>query len=49
MAERVVVTHGSTTTEFTYGDYQDRNNPLNKIEAHFAGRITERPPRPSSS
>ena len=23
MAERVVVTHGATTREFTYGDYQD--------------------------
>lgn len=42
MAERVVVTHGSTTTEFFYGDYQDWNNPLNRIEAYYAGRITER-------
>ncbi len=42
MAERVVVTQGSTTTEFVYGDYQDWNNPLNKIEAYYAGRITER-------
>src|SRR5712691_11070149 len=31
MTDRVVVTQGSTTTEFTYSDYQDRNNPLNKI------------------
>src|SRR2546422_7175160 len=27
MAERVVVTQGSTTTEFTYSGYQDWNNP----------------------
>jgi hypothetical protein len=42
MAERVVVTQGSTTTEFVYSDYQDWNNPLNKIEAYYAGTITER-------
>ena len=42
MAERVVVTHGPLTTEFVYGDYQDWNNPLNRIEAYSAGRITER-------
>lgn len=42
MAERVVVTNGSTTTEFTYGNYDDWNNPLNKIEAYYAGTITER-------
>jgi len=42
MTERVVVTHGSTTTEFTYGDYQDWNNPLHKIEVFYAGRMTER-------
>jgi hypothetical protein len=42
MAERVVVKNGSTTTEFTYGDYQDWNNPLNKIEAFYAGKLTER-------
>ena len=42
MAERVVIKQGSTTTEFTYGDYQDWNNPLNKIEAFYAGRMTER-------
>jgi hypothetical protein len=39
---RVVVKNGTATTEFTYGDYQDWNNPLNKIEALYAGRITER-------
>ena len=42
MAERVVVTQGSTTTEFTYSNYQDWNNPLNKIEAYYAGKMVER-------
>ena len=42
MVERVVVKQGSTTTEFTYGDYQDWNNPLNKIEALYAGKMAER-------
>src|SRR5690349_3608486 len=32
MTERVVVTQGATKTEFTYSDYKDWNNPLNKIE-----------------
>jgi hypothetical protein len=40
--ERVVVKQGSTTTEFTYSDYQDWNNPLNKIGVLYAGKITER-------
>jgi hypothetical protein len=40
--ERVVVKQGSTTTEFTYGDYQDWNNPLNKIGVLYAGKLTER-------
>ena len=42
MTERVVVKQGSTTTEFTYGDYQDWNNPLHKIEVFYAGKMTER-------
>jgi len=42
MTERVVVKLGSTTTEFTYGDYQDWNNPLNKIEVFYAGKMVER-------
>jgi len=47
MTERVVVklgasTGGTTTTEFTYGDYQDWNNPLNKIEVYYAGKMVER-------
>jgi hypothetical protein len=40
--ERVVVAQGSTTTEFTYSDYQDWNNPLNKIEVFYAGKLAER-------
>jgi hypothetical protein len=41
-AERVVVKQGSTTTEFTYSDYQDWNNPLNKIGVLYAGKMAER-------
>ena len=42
MAEKVVVKHGSKTFEFTYGDYQDWNNPLNKVDVLYAGKIAER-------
>ena len=42
LPERVVVKHGSNTTEFVYGDYQDFNNPLHRIEAMYAGTIVER-------
>jgi hypothetical protein len=42
MVERVVVTNGSTTTEFTYSGYKDWNNPLNKIGVLYAGKMTER-------
>ncbi len=42
LPERVVVRHGANTTEFVYGDYQDWNNPLFKIEALYAGTIVER-------
>jgi hypothetical protein len=42
LPERVVVKHGSVTTEFVYGAYEDWNNPLNKIEALYAGTIVER-------
>src|SRR5262247_3218260 len=42
MTEKVVVTQGATTTEFTYSNYLDWNNPLNKIEVFYAGRMTER-------
>ena len=37
-----MVTQGSTTTEFTYSDYKDWNNPLNKIEVFYAGKMVER-------
>jgi hypothetical protein len=48
MTEKVVVTlgaqgaQGATTMEFTYSDYKDWNNPLNKIQVLYAGRLTER-------
>jgi hypothetical protein len=42
LPERVVVTHGTNKTEFVYGDFQDLNNPLFKIEALYAGTIIER-------
>jgi hypothetical protein len=42
LVERVVVTQGATTTEFTYGNYQDFNNPLNKIDMLYAGKMVER-------
>jgi hypothetical protein len=42
LPERVVVKHGSNTTEFVYGNFQDFNNPLNRIEALYAGTIVER-------
>jgi hypothetical protein len=42
MTEKVVVTQGTATTEFTYSDYKDWNNPLNKIGVLYAGRMTER-------
>ena len=40
-AEGVVVKQGSTTTEFTYTDYEDWSNPLHKIEAFYAGKMKE--------
>jgi hypothetical protein len=42
LPERVVVRHGGDTTEFVYGDFQDFNNPLHRIEALYAGTIVER-------
>ena len=41
LPERVVVKNGANTTEFVYGNFQDFNNPLFKIEALY--------PAPSSS
>ena len=42
LPKSVVVKQGTNTTEFVYGDYQDWNNPLNKIEGLYAGTIVER-------
>jgi hypothetical protein len=42
MAERVEVKDGNTVTEFTYSNYRDWNNPLNKIDAFYAGKIVEK-------
>jgi len=42
LPERVVVKSGTNTTEFVYGNFQDFNNPLFKIEALYAGTIVER-------
>jgi hypothetical protein len=42
LPERVVVKSGTNTTEFIYGNFQDWNNPLFKIEALYAGTIVER-------
>ncbi len=42
MAERVEVHDGATVTEFTYANYADFNNPLNKIDAFYAGKIVEK-------
>src|SRR5882672_10497101 len=42
MAERVEVHDGNTITEFTYSNYADFNNPLNKIDAFYAGTIVEK-------
>jgi hypothetical protein len=42
MATSVVVKHGSNTYEFTYSDYNDWNNELNRIEAQYAGKMVEK-------
>jgi hypothetical protein len=42
MTERVVVKQGSTSTEFTYGNYKDWNNELNLIDVFYAGKLEER-------
>jgi hypothetical protein len=42
MAERVEVRQGNVVTDFTYGNYQDWNNELNKVEAFYAGTLVER-------
>jgi hypothetical protein len=42
MPERVVVKQGAKTYEFDYSDYRDWNNPLNRAEAFYAGRMIEK-------
>ncbi len=42
LVEKVVINHGTNTTEFTFSNYQDWNNPLHKIEVFYAGRLIER-------
>ena len=42
LPERIVVKNGTNTTEFVYGNFEDWNNPLFKIEALYAGTILER-------
>jgi len=42
MAKTVTVKHGRDTYEFTYSNYDDYNNPLNRIETYMAGKMTER-------
>jgi hypothetical protein len=42
MTEKVVVKQGAATTEFTYSNYQDWNNPLNKIDVFYAGKMVEK-------
>ena len=42
MPERIEVKDGNTVTEFTYANYADFNNPLNKIDAFYAGKIVEK-------
>jgi hypothetical protein len=42
MAERVEVRQGNVVTEFTYADYADWNNALNKVEAFYAGKLMEK-------
>ena len=42
MASSVVVTQGRNRYEFTYSDYNDYNNELNRIETYMPGRMIER-------
>ena len=41
MTKSVMVTYGRDTYEFTYSNYDDYNNPLNKVEVLMAGKMTE--------
>jgi hypothetical protein len=42
LAERVIVTNGTDTTEFVYGKWADFNNPLFKIDALIPTTTVER-------
>ncbi len=41
-AERIEVRQGNVLTEFIYSDYEDYNDPLNKIDAFFPGHMVEK-------
>jgi hypothetical protein len=41
-AERVEVRQGNVVTEFLYSNYADHNEPLNKIDAWYPGRVIEK-------
>jgi hypothetical protein len=41
MTKSVRVTYGRDTYEFTYSNYNDFNNPLNRVEVLMAGKMTE--------
>ncbi len=41
-AERIEVRQGTVLTEFTYSNYEDYNDPENRVDAFFPGRITEK-------
>ena len=41
-AERIEVRQGDVVTEFLYTEYEDYNEPLNKIKAFFPGHIVEK-------
>jgi hypothetical protein len=42
LAARVEVRQADVVTELTYGRYQDWNNPLNKVDALYAGTLVEK-------
>ncbi len=41
-AERIEVKQGTAVTEFTYANYEDYNDPENRVDAFFPGRMTEK-------
>ena len=41
-AERIEVRQGHAVTEFTYANYEEYNDPENRIDAFFPGRIIEK-------